>query len=110
MKENKFVNKNRGINLEELSLRMLEKAFGIMKSEGITNTSQIVCMLNQMLDMEQTDQVRSLYIEMCLYYRTIDKEMAMEYAQFYLDTYNDESVILAIKENEKKGKKLTKIL
>lgn len=110
MRKNEFVNKNRGVDKKSISLELFEKNFEIIKSKDVIDCNEIVHLLNQMLDMEQTDQVRSLYTEMCLYYRTIDKEMAMEYAQFYLDTYNDGSVILKIKENETIGKKLARIL
>lgn len=110
MKENKFVNKNRGVDKKSISLELFEKNFEIIKSKDVIDCNEIVHLLNQMLDMEQTIESKNLYLRICLYYRTIDKEMAMEYAQFYLDTYNDGSVILKIKENETTEKKLARIL
>ena len=110
MGKNEFVNKNRGVNKKSISLELFEKNFEIIKSKDVIDCNEIVHLLNQMLDMEQTIESKNLYLRICLYYRAIDKEMAMEYAQFYLDTYNDDSVILKIKENETIGKKLARIL
>ena len=87
-------------------LEIIEESFEFIRSRNITEKSEIERLLNIVLSMMQTDKTIDLYTRICLYYHAIDKESAMDYAQYYLDMYNDDSVIREIINVEKQIKKI----
>ena len=85
-------------------LHYLEESFEFIRYRNITKVSEILLLLDRILNMFQTNKTLDLYIRVCSYYHAFDKEGAMEYAQFYLDMYNDDRVIREIRKIEKEIK------
>ncbi len=85
-------------------LNYLEESFEYIRYRNITRVSEIEYLLDSILSMFQTNETLDLYIRVCSYYHAFDKEGAMEYAQFYLDMYNDDRVIREIRKIEKEIK------
>lgn len=105
--KNKIAEEYRGLKeLQDWYLMQLEQYFNVIKYRNITGKSVIEHLLDEVLSMMPTDDTENLYIRACLYYHAIDRQAAMEYAQFYLEMYNDDTVIKKIREEEIKMKKL----
>jgi len=87
-----------------------EEYFEFIKYRNITRVSEIEHLLDSILSMFQTTETLNLYTRVCLYYHAIDKDGAMDYANFYLEMYDDDSVIKEINkiERERKMKKYGK--
>lgn len=106
---NKIVEEFEGFKeLQDFNLMRLEQYFEVIKYRNIIRKSVIEKLLDEVLSMIQTDKTKDLYTRVCLYYHAIDKQDAMEYAQFYLEMYNDDSIIKKIREEEIKVKKRKK--
>lgn len=85
-------------------LNYLEEYFDFISNRDTTRKSEIEDLLDIVLNMFQTNETLDLYIRICSYYHAIDRENAMEYAQFYLDMYYDDRVIREIRKIEKEIK------
>lgn len=94
--------------LQDFNLMQLEQCFEVIKYRNITKSSVIEHLLDQLLSMIQTNKTRDLYSRICIYYHAINMEAAMEYAQYYLDFYNDDTVIKKIINKDNRIKKLKK--
>ena len=90
-------------------LNILEEYFMFIKYRNITRISEIEHLLDNVLSMFQTDETIDLYIRICKYYHAIDRDGANDYAQFYLEFYDDDSVIRELRKMEKEIKKYEKI-
>ena len=92
------------MEMQDDYLEMMEEAFEFIRYRNITRASEIERLLDTVLGMIQTDETNDLYTRICLYYHAIDREAAMDYAQFYLEMYDDDSVIRKIIEEERRRK------
>ncbi len=89
-------------------LNYLEEYFDFIRYRNITRNSEIEHLLDIVLGMIPTDKTVDLYTRICLYYHAIDRQCAMEYAQFYLEMYNDDTVIREVMKTEREIKKYAK--
>ena len=106
---NKIVEEFEGLKeLQDWYLMKLEQFFAVIKYRNITRSSVLEHLLDEILSMMATDETIDLYSRVCLYYHAIDKQAAMEYAQYYVDFYDDDTVIRKIREEELKIKKYSK--
>ena len=92
------------MEMQDDYLEMMEEAFEFIRYRNITRSSEIERLLDMVLGMIQTDKTNDLYTRICKYYHAIDREAAMDYAQFYLEMYDDDSVIRKIIEEERRRK------
>lgn len=92
-------------------LDIWEEYFEFIKYRNITRVSEIEHLLDSILSMFQTNETLDLYTRVCLYYHAIDKEGSRNYANFYLEMYDDDRVIKEINkiDKERKMKKYGKI-
>ena len=88
------------IELQKGYLDLLEESFAFIKYQNITRESQIERLLDEVLNMFQTEEVRELYTRICLYYHAINRETAKDYANIYLELYEDDSILKKIEEIE----------
>ena len=91
-------------------LEYLEECFEFIKYRNITRVNQIERLLDDIFNMFQTNETLDLYTRVCLYYHTIDKVAARDYAKFYLDLYEDDTVLNEINKVEGRIKKYGRIL
>ena len=89
-------------------LNYLEEHFEFIRYRNITKISEIEHLLDIVLGMFQTSETMDLYTRICLYYHAIDRQGAMEYAQFYLEMYNDDRVIREVMKIERLIKRYEK--
>ncbi len=89
-------------------LNYLEEYFEFIRYRNITRRSEIERLLDTVLGMIQTDETMDLYTRICLYYHAIDRESAMDYAQYYLEMYNEDNVIREVMKTEREIKKYAK--
>lgn len=83
---------------------MMEEYFEFIRYRNITKKGDIERLLDTILGMSQTNKTTDLYTRVCLYYHAIDKEAAMDYAQYYLEMYNDDTVFRKVIDTEKQLK------
>ena len=88
------------IEFQKGYLDLLEESFAFIKYRNITRESQIERLLDEVLNMFQTEEVRDLYTRICSYYHTINREAARDYANIYLELYEDDSILKKIEEIE----------
>ena len=81
-------------------LERLKLSFEYIKYRNITRRSEIEGLLDAVLSIIQTDDDVKLYTDICLYYHAIDKEAAKAYAKYYLEMYEDDTVIKEIEKVE----------
>lgn len=97
------------MEMQDDYLEMMEEAFEFIRYRNITRSSEIERLLDMVLGMIQTDKTNDLYTRICKYYHAIDRDGANDYAQFYLEFYDDDSVIRELRKMEKEIKKYEKI-
>ena len=85
-------------------LKLLEEGFEFIKYRNITRKSQIEKLLDDIFNMFQTNETLDLYTRVCLYYHAIDKEAARDYANFYAELYEDDTVLNEINKIEERMK------
>ena len=78
-------------------LESLKETFEFIKYRNITRESQIERLLDDILSLLQTKETLDLYIRVCEYYFSINREAAIEYAKIYLDMYEDDTVLNKIR-------------
>ena len=75
---------------QEQYLESLELEISNIIRNSITNPDVIDCVLEQLLNLIQTDSVYYLYQKLCRYYYFIDKTRTLEYVKLYFDLYPEE--------------------
>lgn len=112
-RESAFIEKIKEfMEVQDDCVERLEESFEFIRYRNITRRSEIERLLDKVLSMMPTDKTVDLYTRICLYYHSIDKEAAMDYAQYYLEMYDDDSVIrkiIDVEENMRRMKKYGKI-
>ena len=98
------------MQMQDRYLEYLEEYFEFIKYRNITRVSEIEHLLDTVLSMVQTDKTKDLYIRICKYYHAIDREGASDYAKFYFEMYEDDTVVKEINDLEKRVRGYGRIL
>lgn len=71
-------------------LNYLEEPFEFIRYRNITRKSERERLLDTVLEMIPTVDIVDLYMRICSYYHAINRDATMDYAQYYLEMYDDD--------------------
>ena len=98
------------IDSQKPYLEYLEEEFEFIKYRNITRERQIEQLLDNVLSLLPTNGTLDLYIRICKYYHAINKEASRDYARFYAEIYEDDTVVNEINKLDERIKKYGRIL
>lgn len=92
---------NNVLSLQDDYLKSIEKDINLIISNKIIDDSRVEKLLDNLLNLLQTDKVLYLFKKICKYYYYINPVLIIEYCYIYNNLYLDD--------NEKYLKKMSKL-